>query len=333
MKEFVSIICPVYNEERYIARCVDSVLDSDWPRGEMELLLVDGGSTDRTREIIKEYAAKYPFIRLLDNPDKIVPPAMNIGIRESKGDVIVRIDAHSAYSPDYIPKLAAGLKDLNADNVGATWHTGVLNATPKTLTIREVLTNRFGVGNAVFRTGTDTIREVDTVPFGCWPRRVFDIYGFFDTRLTRNQDIELNKRIKRGGGKIYLLPEALCTYYARETYRAVARNNFQNGKWNILTVWHTGTADSLSARHFVPLVFLLSLVVPAAFSPLWFPLIWMSAASLAAYTVAVTAISLKLAVGKHLNFFYLVWAFAVLHFSYGAGSLAGIASLPFTKRK
>lgn len=328
----LSVICPIYNEEKYIAQFLESLLQQDYPKDDLEILLVDGMSKGRTREIVSEFIDKYPFIRLIDNPDKIVPYAMNRGIDAAKGDIIMRLDAHASYQPDYFSVLVDGLKRLQADNVGTVCKTDVLNKTPKTLAIREVLGNKFGVGNSTFRTGIEHEQEVETVPFGCWPKEVFEKYGKYDVRLVRNQDIELNKRIIRGGGKIYILPDTYCTYLARETWRALAKNNYGNGKWNILTVYYTRTFSSLSLRHFIPLLFLLSLIVPLLLTFLWWPFVLVSVASLIAYTGLLSMVSLKLALSKHLNFFYLLVTFVVLHISYGWGSLIGIIKLPFTKR-
>ena len=328
----LSVICPIYNEEKYIGQFLDSILQQDYPKDDLEILLVDGMSKDRTREIVASYASIFPFIRLIDNPEKIVPYAMNKGIDASKGEVIIRLDAHASYQPDYFSVLVNGLKRLKADNVGTVCKTDVLNKTPKTLAIREVLGNKFGVGNSTFRTGIDKEQEVETVPFGCWRKEVFDKYGKYDVRLVRNQDIELNKRIIRGGGKIYILPDTYCTYLARETWHALAKNNYGNGKWNILTVYYTKMFSSLSLRHFVPLLFLLSLIVPLLLAFIWWPFALVSAASLLSYTGLLSVVSLKLGFTKHLNFFYLLTTFFVLHLSYGWGSLIGIMKLPFAKR-
>lgn len=328
----LSVICPIYNEEKYIAQFLDSLLQQDYPQEDLEILLVDGMSKDRTREILAGYTDKYPFIRLIDNPNKIVPYAMNRGIDAAKGDVIMRLDAHASYQPDYFSVLVSGLRRLNADNVGTVCKTDVLNKTPKTLAIREVLGNKFGVGNSTFRTGIDREQEVETVPFGCWPREAFERFGKYDVRLVRNQDIELNKRIIRGGGKIFILPDTYCTYLARETWRALAKNNYGNGKWNILTVYYTKTFSSLSLRHFIPLLFLLSLIVPLLLAFVWWPFALVSSTSLLAYTCLLSAVSLKLAVTKKLNFFYLLITFFVLHLSYGWGALVGILRLPFLGR-
>ena len=328
----LSVICPIYNEEKYIAQFLDSLLQQDHPQDDLEILLVDGMSKDRTREIVAGYTTQYPFIRLIDNPEKIVPYAMNRGIKEAQGDVIMRLDAHAFYQPDYFSVLVNGLKRLDADNVGTVCKTDVLNKTPKTLAIREELGNKFGVGNSTFRTGITEEQKVDTVPFGCWSRKVFEKYGNYDVRLVRNQDIELNKRIIRGGGKIYILPDTHCTYLARETWRALAKNNYGNGKWNILTVYYTKTFSSLSLRHFIPLLFVLSLIVPLLLAFVWWPFALVSAASLLAYTGLLSVVSLRLSIQKHLNFFYLLITFFVLHLSYGWGSLVGILLLPFAKR-
>lgn len=328
----LSVICPIYNEEKYIARCIESIIQQDYPKDDLEVLFVDGMSTDRTREIISSYLPKCPYLRVLDNPYKIVPYAMNKGISEAQGDIIMRIDAHALYENNYCSAIVRRLKELDADNVGCVCKTNVLNKTPKALAICEVLRNKFGVGNSDFRTGIDGLKQVDTVPFGCWPRRVFDKYGLYDIRLVRNQDIELSKRIINGGGKIFIIPDTYCTYLARETFKALAKNNFGNGKWNILTVYYTNNMKSLSLRHFIPLLFVSALIVPTVVGFYWHPALWLSVFVLLAYLLALGSISAKLAVTKKLNFFYLLWSFITLHISYGWGSLVGLLSLPFIKK-
>jgi len=322
----ISIIIPIYNEEKYIAACLDSVLSCDYTHEAMEILLIDGMSTDRTREIVREYQNRYSHITLIDNPKKIVPVAMNLGIKEAKGEYIIRLDAHASYPKDYFSKLIAWHQKLNASNVGAVWETSVLNKTPTSCAIKKVLTHPFGIGNAFFRLGVNEVMEVDTVPFGCYKRDIFEKYGYYDERLARNQDIELNKRIVARGGKIYLVPDVKCTYYARETLKALAKNNFANGKWNILTAYYTGTLRSLSIRHFIPLLFVLSLLIPtigAFFMP---KLLWIGLLSLASYLTLVIIISLKLTTSS-TTVIHLIIAFLTLHISYGAGSLWGVLTV------
>jgi glycosyltransferase involved in cell wall biosynthesis len=325
----VSLVCPVYNEEEYIRGCIDSILSQDYSKNAMEVFFVDGSSVDDTVRIIEEYIKNYSFITLLHNPDKIVPVAMNLGIRYSKGDIIIRIDAHATYPCNYVSTLVKKSIELDADNVGCICKTDVLHKNQKTLSIQKVLSNRLGAGNAIFRLGVNHIKEVDTVPFGCWKRSAFELFGYFDERLIRNQDIELNKRIKRGGGKIYLVPDTYCTYLARETFRGIAQNNYANGKWNILTVFYTKKLTSLSVRHFIPLIFLLSLMMPLILSVFNIFFFYMTLASLFAYLFLITGISCLLSIKHRLDVIYIFLAFVILHLSYGFGSLIGIFKLGY----
>ena len=320
----VSIILPCRNEEKYIETCIQSLINNQSDGLQLEIIVVDGMSTDKTVTLIQPFLLKYPFIKLFQNPDKTVPFAMNLGISHAAGDYIVRVDAHACYPENYVSTLVNALIELNADNVGCVWFTDVLTKTNKTLAIKEVLSHRFGVGNALFRVGINKITQVDTVPFGCFKKSVFTKYGMYDTRLTRNQDIELNKRIVRGGGKIFLIPNKECIYYARETFTAIAKNNYNNGLWNILTVKYTKTFSSLSLRHFVPLCFILSIIFPLIFSFLYLPLIFISLTSFLLYLSFLMAACARLFIRKKLHFFYLFWSFLTLHFSYGIGSLVGI---------
>ncbi len=322
----ISIIIPCLNEEKYIATCLDSLLESDYDKLEVEVFVVDGMSSDRTREIVKEYTKKYSYIELLDNPSKIVPKAMNLAINESNGEYIIRLDAHSKFPKDYFSKLIKCSKELNADNVGAIVITEVKNKNKKSNSIKEVLSHRFGVGDSDFRTGVDNIKKVDTVPFGCYKKEVFQKYGYYDERLVRNQDIELNKRIVNGGGKIYLIPEVKATYYARENFTDLAKNNYNNGFWNILTSYYTKTLNSLSLRHFIPLLFVVSLILPLFLSLFVPELLWIALVSLGSYLALVIIISFRLKNSSN-SIWYLIISFLTLHIFYGWGSFIGVFSV------
>jgi GT2 family glycosyltransferase len=258
---------------------------------------------------------------------------MNLGIKASHGGIIVRLDTHAVYPVNYISVLVNKLVELNAGNVGAPCRTDVLNKTSKTLAIREVLRNKVGIGNSTFRLGINKIKEVDTVPFGCWRREAFDKFGYFDIRLARNQDLELNKRIKKGGGKIYIVPDTYCTYFARETYKNIAKNAYDNGKWNILTVFYKKDLSSLSIRHYVPAVFLFSFLLPLLFVKIFFPAVYISLSSICAYLSLVIFTSIALAVKKKLNFIYLFFAFVTLHVSNGAGAIMGLIQCLYLKMR
>jgi glycosyltransferase involved in cell wall biosynthesis len=329
---FITVICPTYNEEKYITSCINSVIKSDYPKERMMILFVDGNSTDNTRIIIKEYHQKYSFIHLLNNPYKIVPYALNLGIKSAIGEIIFRIDAHSIYSKNYFSVLVRNLIELKADNVGAVLKTDTLNKNPLTLAIKEVLNNPWGIGDSYFRIGIKKVKAVDTVPFGCFRKDVFERFGSYDTRLKRNQDIELNKRIIRGGGKIFLIPGTYCTYLVRETITSFILNNFENGKWNVMTVYYTKTFNSLSIRHFIPIIFLLSLITPlllALINPLFLVI---TGISLFIYISIMLMTSLSLSVRKKMNLFYLLLVFVSLHISYGIGSIIGIFKVLFTSK-
>jgi len=323
---FISIVIPILNEEKYISICLDSVLASDYPHENLEILLVDGMSSDGTRDIIKKYQEKYHFIELIDNEKKIAPVAMNLGIRSARGEYIIRLDAHAFYPTDYCSALIHWSKKLDAQNVGGIVITDVKNKNKKSNSIKEVLSHKLGVGDSDFRTGTKELKEVDTVPFGCYKKEIFEKYGYYDERLVRNQDIELNKRIINDGGKIYLLPQIRCTYFARETFIPLAKNNCSNGFWNMLTTYYTNTFRSLSLRHFVPLIFILSLLLPLILSMGYPKIVWIAILSLVSYLSLVIIISIKLQNNSN-SILYLTMGFLTLHFSYGLGSLLGVFSV------
>ena len=323
MKKTISIIIPCRNEEKYIEDCLLSVINNDFPNENVEIFVVDGESTDKTREIVKRISEKYKFIFLLSNPQKTAPQAFNIGIKAANGDYITIISAHSKYPTDYFTKLYEWHKKLDADNIGGIIWTEVKNKNKKSNSIKKVLSNKLGVGNAFFRTGIEKPQSVDTVAFGCYKKDVFQKHGLFNEKLIRNQDIEFNKRIIKNGGKIFLIPEITCIYFARENFKELIKNNYQNGLWNILTIYFTKDLNSLSARHFVPLTFVSSIIIPLVFSLLWAPLALLSFGLLSIYLIVVSIISFRIN-DKSSSFLFLFFSFVILHFSYGVGSLTGI---------
>lgn len=322
----LSVICPIYNEEKYIVKCIHSILAQDYPQDDLEIIFVDGMSTDRTRQIVEEYSQKYPFIRLIDNPDRIVPPAMNIGIKASSGDIIIRLDAHAVFPKNYFSELVLYLGRLNADNVGGVCKTLPINDTITCISIARVLSSKFGMGNSHFRVGSDEIREVDTVPFGCFRRTLFDTIGYFDEELTRNQDDEFNGRIIKNGGKIYLLPHLVIEYYARDTVRKVYNMFYQYGLYKPLVNKKLGSPATV--RQFFPLLFVLGLIL----GPLTFLLsnafMWIYAVVLALYVGLSTYFSIKEA--RTLKEILMQnWVYFVVHFAYGWGYINGLIKVLF----
>ena len=320
----LSVIIPCRNEERYISKCLDSLLGSTYPKEAMEVLVVDGLSDDDTRTIVTEYAFHHPFIRLINNPERATPQALNLGITEGSGEFIVILSAHGDYPNDYFEKLVSESIRLDEACTGGVLNTRTVSNTPTAAAIINVLEDRFGTGSR-FRSGASKISEVDTVAFGCYRRDVFEKFGLFDERLIRNQDIEFNKRILHGGGKIYLIPDVTCTYYARDTYAGLAKNNYQNGYWNILTPYYTHTLRSLSLRHFVPLLFVLGLIIPSLLALLYPPFLYISGILLCIYLsiIAVRSWQIK----NNTTWLHQIAAFVTLHFSYGFGGIGGIIAL------
>lgn len=321
----LSVICPVYNEEKYVAACLDSLLAQDYPSADMEWLFVDGGSSDHTLEILSSYAERCPQLKVLHNPKRIVPCAMNIGIAASTGELIARIDAHSLYPPDYLSSLLAWHEKLpEADNVGGCCDTRVLKRTAAALSIAKVMSDRFGVGNSSFRIGSDReYVEADTVPFGCYKRRVFERIGGYNEALVRCQDIELNKRLRHAGGRIFLVPGIRCAYIPRDNYRDFSRNRYLTGYWVVRTCFLTGTVRNLGLRHFVPAVFVCALVLPLLCSLFWRKACLLTLAILLLYLLFMGGRSLQLS-DRETPAFGLLTAFALLHLSYGTGSVAAL---------
>ncbi len=322
----LSVICPIYNEEKYIAKCIDSILAQDYPKDNLEVIFVDGMSSDRTREIVAEYSAKYPFIRLIDNPDRIVPPAMNIGIKASVGDIVVRLDAHAVFPQNYFSELVKSLLELDADNVGGVCRTLPINDTPVCRSIAYVLSSSFGMGNSHFRIGADSIKEVDTVPFGCFKRELFDRVGYFDEELTRNQDDEFNGRIIKNGGKNFLLPDLVIDYYARDTVAKVYKMFYQYGLFKPLVNKKLGQPATI--RQFFPLLFVLGLIL----GPLTFLIssafIWLYLGVLLVYLTLAAVFSSK--ESRSLKEVLIkIWVYFVVHFAYGWGYINGIIKLIF----
>ena len=249
----ISVVIPCRNEAVYIEDCLRSLQSQARPAIELELIVVDGCSTDETPAICQRLQEEYGNIVVVTNHRRYTPFGLNLGVRSATGEFVLISSAHAAFAPDYIERLLEARKRYGADVVGGVMLTDVKHHTDKALAIKAVLSSRIGVGNAMFRIGVSEPTRVDTVPFGLYPRSLFDEVGYYDERLIRNHDIELSKRLIAKGKTIMLVPDAVCTYYARETYAALASNNYRNGMWNMLTVRITRNFKSLSLRHFIPL--------------------------------------------------------------------------------
>ena len=299
-------------------------MNNGFPATQMEILVVDGISSDNTRSIVNRLSVANPKLRLIDNPKKKTPFALNLGIEHANNEYILIASAHSSFDTGYISILFDEMKKHNSDVIGGVMETKVQNLTLTSKAIKEVLSNKFGVGNALFRTGIKEAMEVDTVPFGIYKTKLLKEVGGYNTQLIRNHDIELSKRLLKKGLKIMLTPATKCSYYARESFSQLAQNNFRNGKWNLLTVFITKDFTSLSVRHFIPLIFVLSILIPMLLSVFYFPFIYLSFLAFFTYLLALIGVTIKTVELKYTTFFHVIRAFFSLHFSYGIGSLVGL---------
>lgn len=322
IRPLVSIVIPCYNEERFIGQCLDSIIANSYPKDRLEVIVVDGMSNDGTRSIVEEYARKYPFIQLLDNPLRITPKALNLGIQAARGKIVIRMDAHACYDPEYVSRCVDYLYQYNAENVGGVMQTVSRDATLVGKSIAFVMSSKFGVGDSIFRTGTNSIREVDTVFGGCYPREVFDKIGLFNEQFRRGQDREFNYRLRQAGGKIILAPDIKCIYYARSGLLAHMKHTFASGGV-VFTLTRITRTKMYSWRNLVPLVFVISLLGSLIFGFfetgfLVFFLIIVFVYLLAAILASAPIVRKE----RDLRFLLITPAvFAVTHIAYGVGSL------------
>ncbi|MBL4655714.1 MAG: glycosyltransferase family 2 protein [Bacteroidia bacterium] len=322
MEKLVSIIVPCRNEENYIGPLIESVLNQDYPSEKIELLIMDGMSDDNTRNIVTQYSNNHSFIQLIDNPKKYVPFALNKGIQSSKGEIIIILGAHSVYPDYYVSRLVNWLNKLNADNVGGLWITNPGSDTLKAKAIALAQSNAFGVGNALYKIGTSEVQEADTVPFGCYKREVFDKIGFFDEDLIRNQDDELNARLKNSEGKMFLVPDVEINYYARDTYTKLWTMHYQYGYFKPLVNIKLGKPATW--RQFVPFLFVTSLICSLALYPFHSYSLYIFLLIISLHSIANFIASFKISLPKIAMIPFLFLAFLTMHISYGWGYLIGI---------
>ncbi len=320
---FVSIVIPTRNEESYIEKCLDACLSQTYPSEKIEIIVVDGMSQDRTKEIVKQYTQNYKNIKLLDNPKKITPSAMNIGIKESKGDIVIKVDGHSKISNNYVEK---SVEKLSTND--EVWAVGGPIETIGKSRIAEgiayAMSSRFGVGNSLFRTLKDNQKDVfvDTVPFAAFPRWVFDRVGLFDEEFVRTQDYEMNLRIRKMGGKILLTPALRSIYFSRRNLKGLFRQYFQYGFYKVKVI--KKHKIPIGVRYLIPpaglVLFLVSLLVGLLTNSFLLPICLLC--------LYVSILFLGAGISLIKNFkrekLLLPVIFTILHLSFSLGFLSGL---------
>ncbi|MFZ4785625.1 MAG: glycosyltransferase family 2 protein [Flavobacteriales bacterium] len=316
----VGIVIPCFNEAGYIEQCVRSCFDQTYTAATISVFVVDGMSTDGTRDKVLALKKEFPHLHLIDNPKRVTPLALNIGLRTSTDDVRIILGGHAFVDRDFVEANVRCLHEQpEAWCVGGVISNLYTNA--KSAAIGNAMSSSFGVGNAHFRTGNKS-GFVDTVAFGAYRKEVFDTIGFFNETLIRNQDDEFNFRIHKAGGKIYLDHRIKSNYYVRSGFQKLFNQYFQYGFWKIyVNVLHRQVT---TVRQLIPFFFVTYLIGAALFSLAWPSLLALWLAPLALYLALGLALALK---GSGAQFLSTWLSFGILHLSYGSGYLKGIVQL------
>lgn len=319
----VAVIIPTLNEEKFWGKCLESIISQSYPFKLMEVLVVDGGSNDKTVDIVNEYNCKYPNIRCLHNPYRIQSSAFNIGVKNSTAPVIVRLDAHAYYKPYYIEGCIKGLMENSSrGNVGGQWDIQPQNDSLWAVTNAILNSSKFGIGGASYRVGAKA-GNVETVPFGAFPRKVIDEIGGMREDLPRGEDNEYNSRIKKAGYKIYFDPQIECIYYARPSFMTSCKQMFANGE----SIGHLLYIDreSIGVRHLIPMLFVLGIIIGGLLSMLFTPFFYLFLAGISLYFILDITASIMASTKNGWKYFFpLLILFFCVHVSYGVGTLKGL---------
>ena len=313
-RPFVTVAMPCLNEAGFIEACLRSVQAQTYPRDRLEILVADGGSADGTPEILARLAAEDARIRVIDNPQRIQAAGLNCAIRESRGEVIVRMDVHAEYAPDYVEKCVLTLERTGADNVGGAQRCAARNSFHEAMCM--ALRSPLGAGGAPYR---DASHEgfVDTVFLGAFRRQVFDRIGLYDEASVANEDAEINQRIVQSGGRIYLSPEIKVSYFPRGSFAGVARQYFGYGHWRARTFLKHRRL--LTLRSVLPFLILLAGLVLLLVEPRW------ALAAVLLYAALTGLEAMRVGRGLSARGLATVWAlFPVIQFSQGVGFGLGL---------
>ena len=326
----VSVIVPCYNEEATIGFLLEALYQQTFPKEDMEVIIADGISSDHTRDKVVEFLNAYPKLKVImvDNPKRIIPAALNCAITAAQGLFIVRLDAHSMPSPDYVERCVNELAAGRAENVGGIWKIEPGKDHWMAKSISLAASHPLGVGDALYRY-TREAQYVDTVPFGSFRRALFDQIGLFDETLLTNEDYEFNTRIRKSGGKIWLDPKIQSVYFSRSTLRDLGRQYFRYGYWK----WHMlrRYPDTLRWRQALPPAFVLGTMGLLLLAPVFQSslillgivlLVYLSILVIASWAIANRERDFRLLAG-------IPMAIVTMHYSWGAGFLWGMIKFLF----
>jgi len=317
----VSIIVPCYNEEARIGSLLDAIAVQTYPVEQLEVVLADGMSTDRTREVVVAFSRSHPDLplRLIPNLKRSIPSAVNAAVAAARGGIIVRLDGHSRPYPDYLARCVAALEAGTGENVGGVWEIRPGARGWVAASIAVAAAHPLGVGDALYRHATSPA-YVDTVPFGAFRRDLFERVGGFDESLLTNEDYEFNARIRRGGGRIWLDPKIRSVYYARESVPALVRQYWRYGFWKYRMLRRYPT--TLRWRQALPPLLVLSLLLGLLFA--WLPVVGLLLTiTLTGYVMLLLVTGILAALKRSRAFLVvgLPLAIASMHLAWGGGFL------------
>ena len=325
----VSVVVPCRNEEKTIRLLLEALAQQSFPQSEMEVLIADGLSEDGTRDVIAEFQTENPDLQVhvLENPNRIIPAALNVGIAAAQGEYILRMDAHAIPRPDYVARCVEVLQARQAENVGGVWEIQPQNESWIARSIAAAAAHPIAVGDAGYRIGSQA-GYVDTVPFGAFRRELIERIGPFDERLLTNEDYEFNTRIRRSGGRIWLDPQIRSVYFARGSLSDLAKQYWRYGYWKAQMLKRY--PKTLRMRQALPPIFVFSLILLPILSLIFQPLFTVWLIELGIYLVTLILVGIQLAIQKKDAALTLgvPLAIATMHLSWGAALLVGSLSSP-----
>jgi glycosyltransferase involved in cell wall biosynthesis len=331
---FVSVIVPCYNEEKNIGFLLAALNQQTYPKELFEIIIIDGQSIDNTVAVINSEKEKYPelIIKLVPNPKKNIPAALNIGIRNSSGEIIIRMDAHSIPDSSYIEICVQDLKNDLGANVGGRWIIIPGSESKMGQCISLAASHPFGVGDAKYRYSSEP-GYVDTVPYGAFFRTLIDEIGFFNEDLLANEDYEFNVRIRNSGKKIYFDPRIKTQYIARDSIKNLSIQYWRYGYWKFRML--TKYPGTLRWRQAIPPVFVTGIILMTVMA-IFFPIVWIPLGSIFFLYVLILVFGSLSVIVKKANGFCLLGipiAIIVMHFSWGLGFLYSFTTGMIKKEK
>lgn len=329
----VSLCVIALNEENTIGKLLEQFLQQDYPHDQIEVVMVDGNSDDRTYEYMQkfrdEHNEEFHRILLLSNPNKKLPCGWNVLLKEFSGDVVLKVDAHAEIPNDFVRKNVSVLEE--GEVVVGGQRPNIIDEETKwkkTLLLAE--SSMFGSSIAAYRRAPER-GYIDSVFHGAYRREVFAKIGGFNENLWRTEDNEINYRIRKNGFKICFEPSIISYQHVRSSLKTMLKQKYANGYWIGLT---SGVCPGcLSVFHFVPFLFIMGIVLTSVLACFGYPLLSMIMWALywlAAITMSVAGVVKE---KKNVTMLLLPILFFLLHVSYGIGTLVGLVKMPFWRRK